>query len=185
MYQQNGNLSATVFNDLMRTEMVGQKLNFIGRTMSAGQNVDFYQEGDLTGVATDPASIGVQANEMWLRARAKSALLNLQLTVPLITSDIDGEAMIYATLVGTSDGNRANGPIAEALRNGVISVGKSFNSVQDSAIYAITGDPLAAQQVKTSGWWLDVKAQGNVANYVLVYATAEQVRRIVGSHNLI
>lgn len=177
MYRQNGNLSATVFDDTRKALLDSLRVNYMGRTMSAGAMIDFYQQGVLTGGAVDPEALNVQANEMWLKARCKSTLLNLQLGLGILTADIDGEGAIYGALTG--------GPLAEALNNGVISIGKNLTSVQRQAIYTITGDSNAAIQIETAGWWLEVSAQGNVAQYTLVYAVADQIRKIEGSHNLI
>jgi hypothetical protein len=177
MYRQNGALTATVDDTMLASELDQLKINYIGRTMSAGASIDFYQQGVLTGGASDLSALNVQANEMWLKARCKAALLNLQLNSGILSADIDGEGAIYAVLSG--------GPIGEALFNGVISVGKRLTTLQQQAIYEITGDPLASIQVETTGWWLEVRAQGNAAQYTLVYAVADQIRRIDGSHNLI
>lgn len=177
MYRQNGNLQATVFDDAKKAQMDALKVNYIGRTMSAGTFIDFYQMGDLTGVATNPRALNVQTNEMWLKAAAKSTLLNLQISLSLIPATIDGRGMIYGAL--------AAGPISQGLLNGTIAVGKTINANQSQAIYQITGDPLAAGQIENVGWWLHVQTSGTIATYTLVYAVSDQIRKIEGSHNLI
>lgn len=177
MYRQNGNLQATVFDTPRSDQLDAFKVNYIGRTMSAGTNIDFYQQGVLTGGASDPLALNVQTNEMWLKARCKATLLNLQLGTGILSADIDGEGAIYGVL--------SSGPIEEAKLNGVIKAGKTLTAVQRLAVSEITGDPLAALQVEAQGWWLEVTAHGNLAQYTLVYAVADQIRRVEGSHNLI
>ena len=82
--------------------------------------------------------------------------------------------------------------VDEALLNGTISVGRPLNSTQQTFIGTITNDPLAYQQVQTSGYWLDATVKDDPMNvgqfiidYILIYTKDDVVRRVDGSHILI
>ena len=70
----------------------------IGRTQTAGQNIDFYQRGYLCGGATDPLDMGVYANEMWLKDAIAASVMTLLLSVAKISANTQGRAQLLAQI---------------------------------------------------------------------------------------
>lgn len=160
------------------------RVNYYGRTQTAGQNLDFYQRGVLTGVATDPVNMNTFANEQWLKDAEGSALMELLLSVGRVPANSEGRGQVLSVL---------RGPIDQGLLNGTISVGRTLTDTQRVFVEQQTGDPNAYFQVQTSGYWLDAniveETIGGVPNFVvqytLIYTKDDVIRRIDGSHILI
>jgi hypothetical protein len=184
MYQQ-GNFDVTVSDDLDSADYDAIRVNYYGETQTAGQFIAFYQRGVLTGLATSPTDMNIYANEMWFKSAVGDALLALLLAVNQISTNPQGRASVVATIQSV---------IAQALFNGVISVGKTLNNAQIQAITSITGQPLAYLQVQTIGYWLDVEFASNVttdgrteyqATYTLIYSKNDAIRSVIGTHDLV
>lgn len=160
-------------------------VNYYGRTQTAGQNIDFYQRGYMTGSLTDPLDQNVFFNEVWLKDAAGARIMELLVSLERVSANSTGRSQLMAVLQETID---------RALRNGTISVGKPLSTTQKLYIGQITDDDLAWQQVQNIGYWLDcvissyVTTGGRVewkATYTLVYSKDDAIRKVDGSHVLI
>jgi hypothetical protein len=161
------------------------RINYYGRTQTAGQLLDFYQRGVLMGLPVNPVDMNIYANEQWFKDAAGAALMTLLLALSRVSANSKGRAQILTTLQAV---------ITEALNNGTISVGGILDITQKIYIAEITGDPDAWYQVQNTGYWVDCTMQavdtdsGTVeykATYVLVYKKDDVVRKIEGTHVLI
>lgn len=161
------------------------RVNYYGRTQTAGQFIDFYQRGVLCGLATDPVDMNTYANEQWLKDNAGSKIMELLLSLERVSANAQGRIQLRTTLQSTIDA---------ALFNGTISVGKILNNTQKLYITELTGDELAWMQVQNIGYWLDVAMLSYVtidgrteykAVYTLIYSKDDTVRKVEGTHVLI
>lgn len=184
MFQQ-ATLTASVLNDTDADTMDENRVNYYGRTQTAGQFIDFYQRGVMMGLATDPVDINTYANEMWLKDAAGAKILELFLSLGRVSANETGRGQILAILQSVID---------QATFNGTISVGKPLTTTQKLYIGNLSGDADAWQQVQTIGYWLDVALQSYVtvdnrtewkAVYTLIYSKDDAIRKVEGSHVLI
>lgn len=161
------------------------RVNYYGRTQTAGQFIDFYQRGVLMGLPTNPTDMNTYANEQWLKDAAGAAIMELLLSLARVSANTAGRAQLLATIQSV---------IQRALFNGTISVGKPLGNTQKQFITAQTGDPLAWVQVQNIGYWIDCVLQSYVttdsrtewkAVYTLIYSKDDVIRKVEGSHQLI
>lgn len=184
MFQQAA-LSPSVSDGTLSDTYDALRINYYGNTQTAGQQINFYQRGLMTGSNTAPVDMNVYANEMWLKDAAQSAIMALLLAVTRVPANPDGRGMILGSL---------QEPIEAALRNGAISIGKPLTSQQKVFINQVTGEADAWQQVQSIGYWVGcvivpyAGPGGTVefkAVYTLVYSKDDAVRKVEGSHVLI
>ena len=182
---QVANLTQSVDDDPTADAMDAARVNYYGRTQSAGQGILFYQRGTLTGLDADPAAMNVYANEMWLKDAAGVAIMSLLLAMAKVSANASGRSQLLVVLQGV---------IKNALFNGTISVDKPLNVTQKLYIGNMTGDDLAWHQVQTLGYWVDCVLQSYVgaggdtewkAVYTLIYAKDDAIRKVEGTHVLI
>jgi hypothetical protein len=184
MFQQT-NLSPKVSTNADADTYDALRVNYYGNTQTAGQQINFFQRGVLTGVATDPVDMNTFANEMWFKDAAAAAIMSLLLALPRVPANAEGRSQVLAIL---------QDPINRALLNGTISVSKPLTVAQQIFIGEITGDPLAWHQVQTLGYWVDAvvvpfttidnRTEYKVV-YTLVYSKDDTVRKVEGTHALI
>jgi hypothetical protein len=184
MFQQAA-LSPSVMTTPESNRLDALRVNYYGRTQTAGQVLDFYQRGVLMGGSTAPTDMNVYANEQWLKDATGSAIMELLISLAKITANVQGRGQLIATLQSV---------INQALENGTISVGKDLNNTQQLYVTNMTGDPDAWRQVQTIGYWLDCVIQSVVtpdgrteykAVYTLIYSKDDAIRKVQGSHVLI
>jgi hypothetical protein len=183
-YQQVAGLTPSVTTDASKLAYDSLNVNYYGLTQQAGQQIAFYQNGNLQGqsITTNLIGMNVYVNEIWLKDAATVALMNLLLSVTQVPANNQGRSQILATLQSV---------INQALNNGTISVGKKLNTIQQTFIYDETGDPLAWYQVQNSGYYVNVviTSSGNpavyTATYTLIYSKDDVVSMIKGTHTLI
>jgi hypothetical protein len=183
MYQQ-ASLTPSVTTDADADVYDALRVNYYGRTQTAGQFVDFYQRGVLMGLATDPKDMNTYANEQWLKDAAAAEIMTLLLSLAKISANTKGRIQLLTVIQSV---------IEEALRNGSISVGKALSTVQKVFISEITGDDNAWYQVQTIGYWVDCEIQSQTVNnatefkavYTLVYSKDDIIRKVEGTHVLI
>lgn len=184
MFQQF-NATPTVTTTVLSTAYDNERINYYGRTQTAGQNIDFYQRGVLMGGATSPTDMNTYANEQWLKDAAGSAIMSLLLSMPKVSANAGGRAQLIAILQSVID---------QALFNGSISVGKTLNTTQKLFIGTITGDDLAWHQVQSIGYWVDCVLESYVtvdgrtewkAVYTLLYGKDDVIRSVDGTHILV
>lgn len=184
MFQQ-GTLTPSVSDDPTANSMDASRVNYYGRTQTAGQYIDFYQRGVMMGLATDPVDMNTYANEMWLKDAAGAAIMSLLLSAARVPANTTGRSQLLAILQSV---------IEQATFNGTISVGKPLNTTQKLYIGNLTGDANAWQQVYRLGYWIDCTLQSYVtqdgrtewkAVYTLIYSKDDAIRKVEGSHVLI
>jgi len=184
MFQQ-GTLTPSVSDDPTANSMDASRVNYYGRTQTAGQYIDFYQRGVMMGLATDPVDMNTYANEMWLKDAAGAAIMSLLLSASRVPANTTGRAQLLAILQSV---------IEQATFNGTISVGKPLTTTQKLYIGNLTGDGEAWQQVYRLGYWIDCTLQSYVtqdgrtewkAVYTLIYSKDDAIRKVEGSHVLI
>ena len=184
MYRQAGGMTADVDNDIDKSYLDSLLVNYYGQTAVNATPLSFFQKGNLQGGATDPRDMMTAAAEQWIKARIASDLIGLLVTSRL-PANLDGKTRVAAMIT--------NGAVAAALRSGAIIALKDLTQAQKDAVYALTGDPLAAMDVFNNGYWLDVRIQSVTvdgveekhAYYTLIYSKADFVRRVVGNHSLV
>ena len=184
MYQQAA-LTPSVSTDPVANSLDANRVNYYGRTQTAGQFIDFYQRGVMMGLATDPVDMNTYANEMWFKDAAGAAIMSLLLSLSRVSANSSGRGQLLAILQNV---------IEQATFNGTISIGKPFTTVQKLYIGQLTGDENAWQQVARIGYWLDCTLQSFVttdgrtewkAVYTLIYSKDDAIRKVEGSHVLI
>jgi len=185
MFQQ-GSLTPSVSTNAQADTMDAARVNYYGRTQTAGQYLDFYQRGVMMGLSTDPVDMNVYANEMWLKDAAGAAIMGLLLSAARVPANSTGRGQLLAILQSV---------IESATFNGTISVGKTLSTQQKLYIGNLTGDGQAWQQVYRLGYWLDGAMQSYVNSqtqatewkfvYTLIYSKDDAIRKVEGSHVLI
>ena len=184
MYRQASGMTADVDNDIDKLALDGLLVSYYGETAVNATPLSFFQKGNLNGTTLDPRDMMVAACEQWIKGKVTSDLINT-LVASRIPANLDGKTRIRSMI--------ENGAVASALRSGAIIVQKELTQLQKEVILDMTGDDNAWLDVKNNGYWLDVEIRTVVvdgveekhAHYVLIYAKADFVRKIVGSHNLI
>jgi hypothetical protein len=161
------------------------RVNYYGRTQTAGQFLDFYQRGTLMGLPVNPVDQNVYANEQWLKDAVGASIMELLLALAKVSANAKGRIQLLSQIQAV---------INEALNNGTISVGKTLTNTQKVYISEITGDDNAWRQIQTIGYWIDCVMESYVtvddrveykAVYTLVYSKDDIVRKVEGSHVLI
>jgi hypothetical protein len=184
MFQQSV-LTPSVVDNAVADQCDNARINYYGRTQTAGQNIDFYQRGTMCGLAVNPVDMNVYANEMWFKNLVGSTIMSLLLSLARVSANATGRTQLIATIMSV---------ISEAIRNGTISIGKPFTIVQKLYIGQMTGDDLAWYQVQNIGYWLDCQMVSYVttdgrtewkAVYTLIYSKDDAIRKVEGSHVLI
>jgi hypothetical protein len=184
MFQQAA-LTPSVQDNATADAMDASRVNYYGRTQTAGQFLDFFQRGIMMGLASDPVDLNTYANEMWLKDAAGAKVMELLLSLARVSANATGRSQLLAVLQSV---------IETAVFNGTISIGKPLNTTQKLYIGNMTGDPLAWQQVYRLGYWLDCVLQSYTtqdgrtewkAVYTLIYSKDDAVRKVEGSHVLI
>lgn len=184
MYRQASGMTADVDNDVDKMALDGLLVNYYGLTSVNATPLSFFQKGNLQGTVADPRDMMVAACEQWIKGKVSSDLINT-LVASRIPANLDGKTRIRTIIT--------NGAVASALRSGAILKLKDLTPLQKEVIFDMSGDELAAMDVFNDGFWLDVEIRTVVvdgieekhAHYVLIYAKADFVRKIFGSHNLI
>lgn len=184
MFQQ-ATLTPSVQDDPTATTMDNNRVNYYGRTQTAGQFLDFFQRGVMMGLATDPVDMNTYANEIWFKDAAGAAIMSLLLSMARVSANATGRGQLLAVLQSV---------VETATFNGTISLGKPLNTTQKLYIGNLTGDANAWQQVYRLGYWIDCTLQSYVttdgrtewkAVYTLIYSKDDAIRKVEGSHVLI
>lgn len=185
MFQQFSTLTPTVTTTTKANIYDPLRVNFYGRTQTAGQYLDFYQRGTLCGGSTAPVDMNTFANEQWLKDAVGAAIMSLLLSLARISANTQGRAQLLATVQSV---------VQDALYNGAISVGKTLTSTQKLYITEQTDDDKAWLQVQGIGYWLDCSMESTTttdgrtewkAVYTLIYAKDDAIRAVDGTHILI
>lgn len=184
MFQQF-NLTPSVLTTVDSNTYDALRINYYGRTQTAGQLIDFYQRGVLTGLAVNPVDMNVYANEAWLKDAIGAIIMQLLLALAKVSANTQGRAQLLIIIQSVID---------QALSNGTISVGKQLSPTQILFITEATNDDKAWYQVQTIGYWVDCQIQSFTTTdnrtefkgvYTLVYSKDDVIRKVEGQDILI
>ena len=149
-------------------------------------NVDYYalvqtngteQAFFQRGFNSDGESVLVYVGELWLKSRISTRLMTLFLSSNKIPANVDGNARIFAEIDTVCN---------EAVRNGVIEVGKTLSQNARTNILSWTRDAAAADKVEDAGYWLQSwvvandDGKGYVAKYLLIYSKGDAIIKVEG-----
>lgn len=181
MYQQFDGVEPSVADNADADKYDGLKVNYYGATQQAGRQVAFYQNGVLQGSIS---SMGVFANEAWLKDNFFTNLLNLRLGLDSLPASQTGKSLVMNVMADT---------IELAKYNGVIQFGKTLSQLQKATITEITGNTDAWMSVQSAGYWLSADVveyqedgvQKYKITYLLVYGKGDSINFIDGRDILI
>lgn len=150
-------------------------------------NVDYYASVQTNGTEqaffqrgfnSDGESVLVYVGELWLKSRISTRLMTLFLSSNKIPANVDGNARIFAEIDTVCN---------EAVRNGVIEVGKTLSQAARTNILSWTRDSAAADKVEDAGYWLQCQVKENddgkgyVAKYLLIYSKGDAIIKVEGN----
>jgi hypothetical protein len=130
-----------------------------GALASRNQGFTFFSNGNMPG---DFPWADQYIDQIWLSAQLQLALLTLYTTINDIPYDATGYSLVRAALVGQPTANGGvtyDGPINNALNNGVIQPGVSLSSTQAAALNQAAGLNIAGS-VQSNGYYLQVLDPG-------------------------
>lgn len=177
MYKQfPGEIPTVTDTDNFET-LTEANINFYGQTQVNGQQLSFYQKG----INLDGTDTSVYMNEVWFKSQVITNFFNLMTEVERIPANYVGESMIMSSVVLPV--------VATALSNGVIMVGKALTDQQKAIVFQYTNDPTAADTVTNEGYWSTISIENDggeyKAFYRIIYAGADSVRFVDGTHNIV
>ena len=184
MYYKFDNRLPAVFDDPTAELLDSLRVNYMGQTQTAGQKLSFYQTGFLTGDDQAPTDMTVYTGEMWLKDDLLVSVMNGLLALPSLSANAQGRITVLSLLQSSVD---------KGIFNGVISPGKELSGLKIAYIKQLTGNAEAWRQVQTKGYWLDVSIVSEVVNgrtvysadYILVYGSNDQIRKVTGRNVLV
>ena len=145
------------------TNLLANGYSCYGAFASRNQGFTFFSNGNMPG---NIPWANLFFDQIWLNAQLELQLVTLFTTIGKIPYDPYGYGLIRAALVGqpTANGNvTQNGPINNALNNGVIQTGVQLSSSQAAAINAAAGVQNAASAVQNNGYYLQILDPGATA----------------------
>lgn len=173
--------------DAAKMQLDAARVNYVGVTARAGQEIQFFQNAYMCGnAATDLLQMESYVAEMWVKARLEADFLNLLLTQAIVPASLAGKNMGFQVIDGVA---------SQALNNGCIQSGRELSVNERIAVRNITNSDLAYLQIESTGYWAGVDIvretdpvsglQVWVLKYILVYTAAAGVRKVEGSHNVL
>lgn len=182
MFKSIASETATVDDETEADTLDRANVNYVGLVQINGAQRSFYQRGRCA----NGEDIGVYFNEMWLKSRISSDILDYMLSVERIPANADGELLIYSIAVGAAN---------KALTNGVIEKGKTLDDDQKRKVYSLTGDNEAWMNIENVGYVIDVKISKKessgydngdyIATYQLIYAKGDAIKKVEGTNILL
>lgn len=180
MYKQFASQKFTVDDEIAADEYDAACVNYVGLVQANGSRKAFTQQGyNINGEA-----INTYCNEVWIKSEVATALLNLFLDTDVVDAEDDGELLVYNTIASVA---------ARGKSNGTISVGKTLDDAQKTAVYQLTQDPDAWRTVQEKGYYLFVDVRRVTegvksfykAFYLLVYSKDDAILKVEGQHALV
>ena len=144
------------------TNLLANGYSCYGAFASRNSGFTFFSNGNMPG--TIPWA-NLYVDQIWMNSQFELALLNLYTAVGKIPYDPYGYGLIRSSLVGQStDTNNAsdNGPINNALNNGVIQTGVTLSSSQAAEVNAAAGASISST-IQTNGYYLQILDPGAAA----------------------
>lgn len=179
MYQSFSIDKPVVYDNSVADKLDTYNINYYGAVQQAGVLDSFLQRGKCQGQFAD-ATIGF--NSIWLKNAVEVDIFNLFRGKNAVPANNDGIGMIQNALANVW---------ARGISNGVILVQKDLSDSEKAFIENLTDDENAWLEVYNNGYWFssyietstDPTTLGEkVFNYTLIYAGADQIRKVVGSH---
>ena len=152
-------VQATCANLQTYNNLLANGYSCYGAFASRNQGFTFFSNGNMPGKIP---WANLYVDQIWLNAQFELALLTLYTTFGKIPYDPYGYGLTRSALIGQNNTGAAtdNGPINNALNNGVIQKGVSLTSLQASAINSAAGNSNAATAVQNNGWYLQILDPG-------------------------
>ena len=144
------------------TNLLANGYSCYGAFASRNAGFTFFSNGNMPG---EFPWADQYINQIWLNAQMQLALLNLYTTVNDIPYDPTGYGLIRAALVGQATANGGvtyDGPINNALNNGVIQTGVSLSSAQAAEVNNAAGASVAGT-IQSNGYYLQILDPGAAA----------------------
>ncbi len=140
------------------TNLLANGYSCYGAFASRNQGFTFFSNGNMPG---DFPWADQYIDQIWLSAQLQLALLMLYTTVNDIPYDPTGYGLIRAALVGQNNSGSAtdNGPINNALNNGVIQTGVTLSGTQAAAVNQAAGVNCAST-ITANGYYLQILDPG-------------------------
>ena len=180
MFKQFDTQLATVSNDDAADVYDGLFINYVGLVQINGRRRSFYQRG----VNGNGEGTAIYCNEIWLKSRIATDILDLMLSVEKIPANEDGELIIS---------NLISADAELGINNGVIERNKTLTADQRRKVYNLTQDNEAYRVIEQSGYYLEVTIEKGTrfnteeykAVYRLVYAKGDAICAVEGTHFLV
>jgi hypothetical protein len=144
------------------TNLLANGYSCYGAFASRNAGFTFFSNGNMPG--SFPWA-DQYIDQIWLSAQLQLALLNLYTAVNDIPYDPTGYGLIRAALVGQPTANGGvtfDGPINNALNNGVIQTGVSLSSAQAAEVNNAAGASVAGT-IQSNGYYLQILDPGAAA----------------------
>lgn len=180
MFKQFDTQIATVTSDAVANVYDAKCVNYLGLVQINGRRRSFYQRG----VNGNGESTAVYCNEVWLKSRIATDIIELMLSVDRIPANEDGELLIR---------NLISADAELGITNGVIERNKTLTDAQRRKVYNLTKDNEAYREIEQGGYWLDVKIEKGTkfnteeykAVYRLIYSKGDAICAVEGTHYLV
>ena len=140
------------------TNLLANGYSCYGSFASRNQGFTFFSNGNLPG--TIPWA-NLFVDQIWLNSQFELSLITLYTSVGKVPYDPFGYGMIRSALVGQNNSGAAtdNGPINNALNNGVIQTGVQLSSAQEAAVNQAAGLNVSGL-IQTNGYYLQILDPG-------------------------
>ena len=172
-YKQFAGLPAEVKTQATKSSYDSLHANYIGEVKTYGSTIAFYQ----TGVNMNGVDMGTMRDAAWIKGQIETGYFNLQLSVQKLSADRAGEAKVTNLVVGVA--NRAIG-------NGCILVDKPLSNAQIAAINSYAETDMAADEVQSTGYFVDTKivqvGDKYHVQYTLIYGKGDHIVKVDGTH---
>lgn len=181
MYNQDDDMIVMVDTDDDAEQYDKVKVNYYGRTQTAGQKLAFYQNGVLQGKYQDQ---NIFVNEIWLKDALTTKFLNYMLLTPNWYANKAGQGVGQGLIIDI---------IERAKLNGTITTEKEITENDKVYIYNITADENAWRQIYQLGYYLVTSIEKVKINnqdiyqfkYTLVYSKGDSIKKVEGQNILI
>ncbi len=152
----------TCANQTTYENLLANGYSCYGAFASRNQGFTFFSNGNMPGQIP---WANLFFDQLWLDAQFETVLVTLYVTLGKIPYDPYGYGLIRAALVGQNSSSSAsdNGPINNALNNGIIQIGVSLSAAQATAINTAAGVSNAASSVQNNGYFLQILDPGATA----------------------
>ena len=140
------------------TNLLANGYSCYGAFASRNQGFTFFSNGNMPG---DFPWADQYVNQIWLSAQLQLSLLTLYTTINDIPYDPAGYGLVQTALVGQSSTGDVtdNGPINNALNNGVIQTGVQLSSTQAAAVNYSAGEDIVST-ITANGYYLQILDPG-------------------------